>query len=239
MNLLVFRSGQRQGDVLTATGEQSQHIRDVLKGQPGEILRVGELGGLMGCATLISSEGLCQLRIESLDTPPPPKLPLTLLLAMPRPKVFRRMLQAVSSLGVERLILLNSWRVEKSYWQTPWLQPGTLEANLILGLEQACDTVLPDVLIRKRFKPFIEDELPALLTDAQGWVAHPYSDTIPHPRAVAGTPHHTVLAIGPEGGFIPYEVEKLQAVGMQGLSLGPRILKVDTAISALIGKLFL
>lgn len=85
----------------------------------------------------------------------------------------------------------------------------------------------------------MEDELPSLLETAHGWVAHPYIGNSPVASETQNTPRRTVLAIGPEGGFIPYEVDKLQAAGMQGLSLGPRILKVDTAISALIGKLFL
>lgn len=46
-----------------------------------------------------------------------------------------------------RLILLNSYKVEKSFWQTPFLHPDSVRDNLILGLEQARDTVLPEVLI--------------------------------------------------------------------------------------------
>ncbi len=108
-----------------------------------------------------------------LDQPPPEKLPLTLLLALPRPKMLRRVLQTVSSMGVPRLILLNSYRVEKSFWQTPFLEPAAIREQLILGLEQARDTVLPEVIIEKRFKPFVEDQLPGIAAGTVGLVGHP------------------------------------------------------------------
>src|SRR5690606_28312505 len=100
-----------------------------------------------------------ELQVE-FQQPPPAKLPLTLLLALPRPKMLKRVLQTVASMGVPRLVLLNSYRVEKSFWQTPFLTPEAIREQLILGLEQSRDTVLPEVWIEKRFKPFVEDQLP-------------------------------------------------------------------------------
>ena len=70
---------------------------------------------------------------------------LALLLALPRPKMLKRVLQSVTSLGVKQLYLLNSYRVEKSYWGSPLLQADKLQEQLLLGLEQACDTILPQV----------------------------------------------------------------------------------------------
>ncbi len=137
-------------------------------------------------------------------------------------------------MGVKRLVLLNSYRVEKSYWQSPVVQKETLREQLILGLEQARDTVLPEVLLRQRFKPFVEDELPALAEGTLPLLAHPVAEG-DCPRRVEGP---VTLAVGPEGGFIPYEVEKLVECGFQTVSLGERILRVETAVPALLGRLF-
>ena len=209
-------------------------MQQVHQAKVGDQLKVGHLGGLMGSGELLNlSDTHAELRVK-LDQPPPPKLPLTLLLAMPRPKMFRRILQHCATLGVAEIILLNSYRVEKSFWQTPFLQPEQIEENLLLGLEQARDTILPRVRIEKRFKPFVEDRLPGILADSLALVAHP-GDYPPCPRAVS---QHTTLAIGPEGGWIPYEVDKLVDAGFQPVQLGARILRVETAVTALIGRLF-
>ena len=210
------------------------HLREVHRAEAGETLRVGRLGGEMGEGRLLRLDtASAELQVR-FDQPPPPKLPITLLLALPRPKMLRRVLQTVATMGVPRLVLLNSYRVEKSFWQTPFLDPAAIREQLILGLEQARDTVLPEVIIEKRFKPFVEDRLPQLAAGSLGLVGHP--GDFPHcPRAVE---HPVTLAIGPEGGWIPYEVEKLAEAGLTPVQLGERILRVETAVSALLARLF-
>ncbi|MWK58849.1 16S rRNA (uracil(1498)-N(3))-methyltransferase [Pseudomonas otitidis] len=235
MNLLLLEEGDfvAPGHALLR-GRRLKHLQDVHRAEAGDSLRVGLLGGAMGEGRLTVLEAdHAELQV-SLDQPPPAKLPLTLLLALPRPKMLRRVLQTVATMGVPRLVLLNSYRVEKSFWQTPFLEPAAIREQLILGLEQGRDTVLPEVVIEKRFKPFVEDRLPALAAGTRALVGHPgpWPDC---PRAVEGP---VTLAIGPEGGWIPYEVEKLQATGFEAVQLGERILRVETAVTALLARLF-
>lgn len=235
MNLLLLEDADFvAADRVVLAGRRLKHLQEVHRAAVGDSLRVGRLGGLMGSGTLLElSEQHATLQL-SLDLPPPAKLPLTLLLALPRPKMLKRVLQTVSAMGVPRLILLNSYRVEKSFWQTPFLEPEALREQLILGLEQARDTVLPEVIIEKRFKPFVEDRLPGIAAGSLGLVGHP-GDFPACPRAVE---QPVTLAIGPEGGWIPYEVDKLREAGLQPVQLGERILRVETAVPALLARLF-
>jgi RsmE family RNA methyltransferase len=210
------------------------HMQEVHRAAVGDSLRVGRIGGLMGSAELLRLEpGEAELRV-SLDQPPPTKLPLTLVLALPRPKMLRRVLQTVAAMGVPRLVLVNSYRVEKSFWQTPFLEPEAIREQLILGLEQARDSVLPEVVIEKRFKPFVEDRLPALVEGTLGLVGHPGQ----YPTCPRGLDEPVTLAIGPEGGWIPYEIDLLGKSGLQPVQLGERILRVETAVTALLARLF-
>lgn len=136
-------------------------------------------------------------------------------------------------MGVEKIVLLHSYRVDKSYWQTPFLQQ--IDQYVTLGLEQAGDTIAPDIEIYKRFKPFVEDVLPTWISpEKPAYVAHPYAE-INMPYAIK---HGCTLLIGPEGGFIPYEVDLLEKNGCQAVSLGNRILRTETAISYVLGRLF-
>ena len=235
MNLLLLEDADFvAADRAVLSGRRLKHLHEVHGAESGDSLRVGRLGGLMGRGTLLTlDEQHAELRVE-LDQPPPTKLPLTLLLALPRPKMLKRVLQTVAAMGVPRLVLLNSYRVEKSFWQTPFLEPEAIREQLLLGLEQARDTVLPEVSIEKRFKPFVEDRLPAISADTLGLVGHP-GDYPACPRAVS---EQVTLAIGPEGGWIPYEVDKLQEAGLAPVQLGERILRVETAVPALLARLF-
>lgn len=235
MNLLLLEDADFVGaDRVILRDRRLTHLQEVHRAESGDSLRVGRVGGLMGKAQILRLESHeAELQI-SLDQPPPAKLPLTLLLALPRPKMLRRVLQTVASMGVPRLILLNSYRVEKSFWQTPFLEPAAIREQLILGLEQARDTVLPEVRIEKRFKPFVEDHLAQISAGTQGLVGHP-GNYPACPRAVDGP---VTLAIGPEGGWIPYEVDKLAEAGLQPVQLGERILRVETAVTALLARLF-
>ncbi|WP_444915810.1 16S rRNA (uracil(1498)-N(3))-methyltransferase [Microbulbifer sp. TRSA007] len=235
MNLIVlqkhnFISPSR----IRLSGRQLEHITKVHRAAPGQQLRVGLLDGQIGSGKIVTLDEKCVELEVAFATDPPQPLPLTLILALPRPKMLKRVIQHLTALGVKKLVLINSYRVEKSYWQTPWLQEDKLFEQCLLGLEQAVDTQMPEILLRKRFKPFVEDELPSLSSDSRKLVAHPVGGT----ACPVDIKQPTTLAIGPEGGFISYEVEKLQGAGFQSVHLGPRILRVETALPVLISRLF-
>ena len=235
MNLiLLFQDDFIDKTIARLQGRRLKHILDVHRASIGDELCVGVLNGQIGYGKVtLLSQTVLEMEVR-LERAPPAALPLTLILALPRPKVLRRVLRSVSSLGVKRIILINCFRVEKSFWQSPFLNESSVKEHLVLGLEQARDTVLPEVLLRPLFKPFVEDELPELLTGTLPLVAHPHASA-PCPRDVKRS---ITLAIGPEGGFIPYEIEKLVACGFTLVQMGERILSVETAVPALIARLF-
>ncbi|MBB5213210.1 16S rRNA (uracil(1498)-N(3))-methyltransferase [Microbulbifer hydrolyticus] len=220
--------------VATLRERRFQHIAEVHRANVGDTLKVGLLDGQIGEGLVVERSDTHITLEVSLHRAPPPPLPLTLILALPRPKMLKRTIQHATALGVKKLYLINAYRVEKSYWQSPWLAEGKLREQCVLGLEQAVDTAMPQIELRKRFKPFVEDELPEIAAGSRKLVAHPVTDT-PCPVDI---PDQTTLAVGPEGGFIPYEVERLQEAGFESVHLGPRILRVETALPVLLARLF-
>ena len=244
MNLILLEPGDflqpgqaaEQGATTIAVLRERrfQHISEVHRAEVGDTLKVGLLAGQIGEGRVLEHTD-SQITLEvSLQRSPPPPLPLTLILALPRPKMLKRTIQHATALGVKKLYLVNAYRVEKSYWQSPWLAEDKIREQCVLGLEQAVDTAMPQVELRKRFKPFVEDELPDIAAGSRKLVAHPVTDK-PCPVDI---PEQTTLAVGPEGGFIPYEVEKLQEAGFESVHLGPRILRVETALPVLLARLF-
>ncbi|MGR3294095.1 MAG: 16S rRNA (uracil(1498)-N(3))-methyltransferase [Candidatus Scalindua sp.] len=210
-----------------------KHILEVNRSSVGDELRVGLVNGNIGSGriTCIEENGI-EMDVV-LDKEPPAPLQCTLIFAMVRPRVFKRVITQVSAMGIKKIIVINSYRVEKSFWKSPVLEKEHLNKYLIRGLEQGQDTIVPEVLIRPLFKPFVEDELPDVIKGTRPFVAHPYaSEQCPYN---IGSP--VTLAVGPEGGFIPYEVEKLIECGFTAVHLGERTLHVESAISGLIGRL--
>lgn len=215
------------------TGRRVDHVREIHRAIPGQTLRVGVLNGNLGTG-LVTHLDAHHLDVEvHLEGPPPPKLPWTLLLALPRPKVLNRVLASATSLGVARIVLMNAWRVEKAYWKSPRMSAENLRQQCILGLEQARDTVLPDLRTARFFRSFLEQDLPDLARNSRCLLAHPGSST-PCPRSLPGP---LTLAIGPEGGWIPEEVESFRKAGFEPVDMGPRILRTETALATLTGRL--
>ena len=214
-------------------GRRFEHACKTLNITIGKVLQVGLIGSKTGSGTVTFIDAVAFEMEIILDHAPPAPTPITVILAMPRPKVFKRVLQGLTAFGVKEIILLNSWRVDKSYWQSPALEPESLRDQLILGLEQARDTILPNIQLQQRFKPFVEDDLPEIADNSCALVAHPGS-LQPCPANVQGK---ITLAVGPEGGFTPYEVDLLVNAGLNQVHLGARPLRVETAVPALIGRL--
>ena len=235
MNIVLLDANQDCSSDIWSIEDQRQikHLNQHLQLKAGDTLKVGVRDG-QRYLTEVQSITAQQIMLRPIQAENVPnKVPVHLILALPRPKVLRRMIMDAVTLGVERISLIHSYRVDKSYWQSPFLQQ--LDDYVTLGLEQAGDTIVPEIQLYKRFKPFVEDVLLTLITEQRpAYVAHPYAEqSMPH--AIA---HGCNLIVGPEGGFIPYEIELLKKNGCQAMSLGNRILRTETAVSNILGRLF-
>ncbi len=213
--------------------ERAVHLRSVLKVVPDQRLRVGLIDGPTGVGR-VTDVGAGSVTLSCVFDRTPARPPVDLLLALPRPKVLRRLWAQLAALGVGRIILTNAERVERNYFDTHLLDPRVFRPLLIEGLQQARDTRVPLVSVHRQFRVLIEDELDALTPDCHRVVADPsatrsISDAVP---TRAGT--RVLLAIGPEGGWNGFELELLRSHGFDRAGLGARTLRFDTACIALL-----
>ncbi|MCH9681547.1 MAG: 16S rRNA (uracil(1498)-N(3))-methyltransferase [Deltaproteobacteria bacterium] len=234
MNLLLVEPEEAvESGLARVTGRKARHVARVLGKRVGDTIRVGELGGQLGEGKVERiDDDECWVRY-AVDSSPPTPSPVSLILALPRPPMLRRILQHVTALGIKRVVLLHAARVEKSFWGSHSVTPDAIEDQLLLGLEQARDTVLPRVELRSRFLPFVQDELDTWAPTGARLVAHPD----PQAKTLEPTTQPVTLAVGPEGGWVPFELDQLAALGFVAVSLGPRILRVETAVVASLGRL--
>lgn len=240
MNIILIEKNELTDGRVVLSDHRARHIVKVLKSRIGDSLRVGVVDGDMGEGTVVTITSkypfvvdlTVQLTDQTVSAPT-----IDLLLALPRPIMLKRILSQVTALGVGRICLVNANRVEKSFWDAGILEEKEYRPHLIHGLEQAVDTRLPQIHICRHFRPFVEDHLPELATQySHLLLAHPFAgQRLAH--GLTGNQERILYAVGPEGGWVDFEVEKFLDAGMRPFSMGTRILKVDTAVVAIHGRI--
>lgn len=234
MNLILLDTGEAVDGIVRLRGDRARHIREVLHAGAGDTVRVGVLDGPAGEGAVESVDrDEVLLRCRFAATAPPPAPPVDLLLAVPRPKVLNRLWAQLAAVGVGRIMLTNAEKVERMYFDTHVLDEAHRRARLIEGLAQARDTRLPQVSVHRRLKVLVEDELDELCGGAARVVADASFDG-PPAAAIPAEAGRVVVAVGPEGGWTPYELDLLARHGFRGFGLGPRTLRADTACIAVL-----
>lgn len=244
MNLLLLEPGEiERGEdrgVARLADRRAAHLRDVLRVAPGATVRAGVTGGPMGLAQVVSDDGTTIELALALDREPPPPMPVELVLALPRPKVLSRALETAAAFGVRKVDVVNAWRVDKSYLDSPRLLPASIDEHLRLGAEQGVTTHLPAVVVHRRLMPFLDAFHPADGAPPATRLCAHARGAVPIEAAWRASPRTpVVLAIGPEGGWIEREVETFAARGFAVVTLGEPVLRCEVALAAALGQLAL
>jgi len=240
MNIILADKSEIQDGSLIVTDRRAEHLVKVLKIKVDDTVRIGQINGPMGKGRVLEVRVQYPFSVKLevvFDVWPQAVQGIDLVLALPRPIMLKRILSQMSAMGVGTIHLVNANRVEKSFWKATILNESEYMDHLLQGLEQAVDTRVPQICIHNRFKPFVEDYLPTILDSYPvKIVAHPKGPYTLASQMRAGL-SPVLLAVGPEGGWVDYEVEKFCQLGFSSCSLGDRILKVDTATIALHARI--
>ena len=233
MNRILFESSEIADGVATCSDARAEHILAVLHGEVGQTLKTGELDGRIGTGEIVSIEGRT-VAVKVSHTEESLRPWCDLVLAPPRPRVMKRLLPQLASLGVGTIVLVGAKKVEKDFWGATLLKEENYRPLLVDGLMQAGTSVVPRMETRRNFRRFVGDELASLFPTANRVVGHPGGA----PNAPAQKPGRLLLAVGPEGGWTDDEVSLLESHGFSRYSLGSRILRTDTALVALLARLW-
>ena len=240
MNIILLENDEINGDQATLNDHRAVHIVKVLRSSKGERVNVGIINGKTGYGIIKEISGrkpyIVRLKL-SLERNPDVTPPVDILLALPRPIVFKRIISHLTALGVRRILVVNAAKVEKSYWESSVVKDHGWQRYVREGLEQAVDTRLVDFSFYRGFKPFMQEIVPDVKDRyEQMLVAHPHS-TYSLAEIYRAGHRPVLLAIGPEGGWNEFEIEQMQLQGFEQFTMGPRILRVETAVSAVHGSI--
>lgn len=237
MNVILIEpeeAASSHDGLLVLGGRRAEHLHAVHRARVGDSVKIGVVGGGLGVATVESVEPTrATLRLGVCDRSPPEALNLTVCVALPRPPTVQKVLTQLTAFGVKTFVFFHSKRVEKSFWQSRGLTAEALGRQLRLGLEQGRDTALPNVALYRGFRAFVEEGLPGLMARHDRYLFGHVGASTPCP----GDGRGGLVVIGPEGGWIEYEVERLEAAGLKAIAIGDRPLRVETACVAATARL--
>ena len=265
MNRILFNADELDADGrATFGGARAEHVLTILHGEVGQTLKTGVVDGLIGTGVIerIEGEMVTVKCVHDREAPPPW---IDLILAPPRPRAMKRLLPQLAAMGVGRIVLVGAAKVEKAFWGAQLLKEAIYRPLLVDGLMQAGTTALPTIQIERAFGRWLEGGRFEEQFGGQKdrIVAHPSSiskvDNDPNalndlndpndpndlndlndpndPKGLKSAMDRPIIAIGPEGGWTDDEVSRLEAHGFRRMSLGPRILRTDTATIALLARL--
>jgi len=233
VNLLLVEPAELREDRCVLTDRRAVHLREVLGVTPGSVIKMGVLGGPIGTGEVLTDDpsGIA-LHFTSIGSPAP-QMAIELVLAMPRPKVLARVIEACAAFAIRRIDLTNAWRVDKSYLKSPKLAPAALALDARLGAEQGATTHLPEIHIHERLMELLDTRF--AVPGPGRLLAHPHAPPIETARGSGAA----VLAIGPEGGWIQRELDTFRDRGFIACSIGAPILRTESAVSAALGQLMM
>ena len=242
MNVVLIEPSELAPDAtVVLTDARAEHVRTVLGAAPGSRVRVGVVDGPLGTARVERVDAAAVvLACDDLAPAPPSRPRVDVLLAVPRPKVLKRLWAPLAQLGVGRILLTSAARVEKYYFDSHAVTPALWRPRLLEGLAQARDTRVPVVTVHRSLERLVTRELDALSGDAKRLVADVAGDRGEAPPSVGtacgelGPDARLLLAVGPEGGWLDAERALVAEHGFTTVSLGPRALRTDVACVALL-----
>ncbi|MBZ5521085.1 MAG: 16S rRNA (uracil(1498)-N(3))-methyltransferase [Acidobacteriia bacterium] len=242
MNLIILTEADRTCEqIFELTDHRAIHIREVLRSSAGESVEVGLLNGPVGIASIteVTERGVA-LQVTQWREAPRLSYEVDLICAISRQKTMRKVLTVSAMMGVRSVHFVRANRPDKSYVASPVIsEPGCLP-YLMDGLGQGKFTRVPNISVHPLFRPFVEDQIPRLyppgnhltklLADNSGEM------DLGEALAIAEGREY-LIAIGPEGGWVPFEIELLKSAGFRPLILGPWTLRVETAVTAALAQL--
>lgn len=250
MNLILFEQGEAVASsadeftvILPKSDRRYIHCTNVLHVDTESVVRVGVIDGNMYDARVeqLDSEQIVfsfgegnQRRVaENSD------MNISLILALPRPKVLGRLWPVFSQLGFRRVMLIRAERVEDAYFGSHFMNEENYRPLLIKGLEQASvSTRLPEISFEKRpLNVFLEKRLDVAFPpeSTNRFVCHPEDakDGRHSSSKYYDNTKETVIALGPEGGWLDFEIDALRKNKFVPVTCSSRVFTTDVAIIAL------
>jgi RsmE family RNA methyltransferase len=228
MNLILFTAAET-AQPLPCTDRRAIHLLQVLRRREGDTFDAGLINGPRGKGTVVA---ICP---ESLTlsfvwaTEPPPLDPIILIVGLPRPQTARDILRDATSLGVAAIHFVVTDKGERNYANSTLWASGEWQRHLIAGAYRTPVRRLPEIA----HGSLLIEAITTLTPDATRLALDNYdaSGPLSSQSLSAGA---IALAFGPERGWSNAERATLRGTGFSFGHLGPRVLRLEIAVTAAV-----
>jgi 16S rRNA (uracil1498-N3)-methyltransferase len=212
-------------------GEEARHLARVLRAEEGQLYEISDNRSAY-LARIEEAQGdrVIFRLVEPLETVPPP-VRITLCAALIKFDHFEWIVEKATELGVERIQPVGCARTEKGLYEASGKRRERWERIAREASQQSRRTHLPEILPALRFEPSLWTEADHRYFLEEN-VAPPFLSIVPPVRSSAD---RVALLVGPEGGWIDSERYLASAAGWRAASLGPGVLRAETAVAASLG----
>lgn len=225
---------QCRGSTLTLVGAEAHHAARVLRVQTAERVTVLDgAGGEMLCEVGAVTKREVTLRVVERKVHPAPLCRITLLVAIPKGKIIESIIEKATELGTHRIVPLLTERVATRLNEESAADKGAKWQHVAMEAIKQCGAPwLPKVEAPVTLKEFLaRDEKCdlALVGALQGEARHPREFFREFEVQHGARPRSAAIWIGPEGDFTSAELAAIQGAGARPITLGPLVLRVETA----------
>ena len=225
MSQRYFLTTPPAGNRAFLEGDEARHVARVMRARTGDSLEVFDGQGRWWTATVTEIDrGKIELELGAGSSEPTAAGGrLTLAVALPKGDRQKWLIEKLTELGVERLVPLQTTRgvAEPTAAAIERLRRGVVEACKQCGCCRLLEITAPGTL----------QSIVSLAPPARRLLADPAG--LPLAAAATPTGGDLLVAVGPEGGFTTEEVAAAEAAGFRRVSLGPHILRIETAAIAM------
>jgi 16S rRNA (uracil1498-N3)-methyltransferase len=222
-------------DALELVGAEAHHARDVLrlKSSARVALFNGRGHEITAEITEIKRDHISFRKLHEARTPPL-RCRITLAQAIPKAKNMDLIVQKAVEIGAAEIVPLISERTVVHLERDDAAQKQTKWQNIALEAAKQCgQNWLPDVQLPRRPREFFQGTTPVadlqLIGSLQSDARHLKIVLADYEREHSERPGNVLICIGPEGDFTPAELNLARSHGCQPITLGPIILRVETA----------
>ncbi|MCB1142060.1 MAG: RNA methyltransferase [Leptospiraceae bacterium] len=233
MNLILLEENERiDTQFYRLNFRKSDHIKNILKSKPGDILEAGVLNLTYGNIEIveINNEITCRF-IKNSKSQRSTFRNLTVFSSLQRPQTIKKLLFLCGMYGIRKIVFYPLQKNEKSYLNSSIWEEEEIHKHFLLGMEQGKNIYLPELKLLKSFKKSLDDYKKI------NFFLNPESEHFLDPRHRFSESTEFSIILGPEPGYTNSELDFFKNLNTEEIKISNFILRSEHALQQILSQI--